>query len=152
MDGFKEKIDHIRKLFLEGREYEADCWAEENLQYAIKRVRSYEYSGELYVRIHEDSGYTDYVRDIDLINGVCRVGYISDGVRYSREYFASYPSHIICCRYTADSALSASLEYRRCSFESIGITEKGTAERIEKLCRQFPHPDRRRMLCRERVP
>ncbi len=131
IEGYKEKIDHIRRMFLEGKEYEADQWAEENLKSAIKRIRSYEYTGELYLKFHDDTGCEDYVRDIDLINGVCRIGYDSGSVMYSREYFASYPAHLICARYTADNRFDVSVSYKRepaarVSIDRNGICAEGT--------------------------
>ncbi|MBQ7599327.1 MAG: glycoside hydrolase N-terminal domain-containing protein [Clostridia bacterium] len=123
--GFRESIDYIRGLFLDGKEYEAEKWAEENLQPAIRRLRSYEYSGELYIDFKTGDEYSGYRRDIDLIKGILNIEYESDGLYYVREYFASYPAHLICCRYTASRSFNADIHYDRSSYDRIRYTEKG---------------------------
>ncbi len=49
-----------------------------------------------------DTGVTQYRRELDLSEGVGRVGYQKDGVTYSREYFASHPDQVIVVRLSAD--------------------------------------------------
>jgi alpha-L-fucosidase 2 len=44
----------------------------------------------------------DYRRELDIARGVHTVSYASDGVRYRREYFASYPAKVVVLRFTAD--------------------------------------------------
>src|SRR5262245_48033287 len=43
-----------------------------------------------------------YRRELDIDNGVARVFYVQEGVRFTREYFASYPDGVIVVRLTAD--------------------------------------------------
>lgn len=45
---------------------------------------------------------TDYRRELDLNNAMVRVSYSDEGVRYTREYFASYPDQLIAVRLSAD--------------------------------------------------
>ncbi|OLF10337.1 glycosyl hydrolase family 95 catalytic domain-containing protein [Actinophytocola xanthii] len=45
---------------------------------------------------------TGYRRDLDIAEGVAGVGYTADGVRHSREYFASGEDHVIVARISAD--------------------------------------------------
>lgn len=49
-----------------------------------------------------DAGVSQYRRELDLAEGVGRVGYQKDGVTYSREYFASHPDQVIVIRLSAD--------------------------------------------------
>lgn len=49
-----------------------------------------------------EAGVTQYRRELDLSEGVGRVGYQKDGVTYSREYFASHPDQVIVIRLGAD--------------------------------------------------
>ncbi|MBQ7101613.1 MAG: glycoside hydrolase N-terminal domain-containing protein, partial [Clostridia bacterium] len=44
---FKEKIDYIRSLFLEGKNFEAAKWAEENLENDFNVIASFEVAGRL---------------------------------------------------------------------------------------------------------
>ena len=46
---------------------------------------------------------TDYRRALDLEAGVASVSYAADGVRYRREYFASYPDRVFVARLTASA-------------------------------------------------
>lgn len=52
-----------------------------------------------------DFAHTDiseYSRSLSLNEGVAQVGYCCGGVRYEREYFASYPARLLAVRLTAD--------------------------------------------------
>ena len=113
VDGFADMLDHLRALFLEGKEYEADRWASENMKNCFNRIRAYEYAGELRVGLHDDDRADNYRRDLDLTDGVCRVSYDRDGVSYKRTFFASCPARLIAGRYEASAPFSASIRYRR---------------------------------------
>ena len=47
------------------------------------------------------SGATNYKRELDLKKAIAKTTYVSGGVIYTREYFASYPDHVIVVRLTA---------------------------------------------------
>ncbi|MBE6724262.1 MAG: glycoside hydrolase family 95 protein [Ruminococcaceae bacterium] len=113
VDGFTDMIEHVRSLFLEGKEYEANRWAEENMKDCFNRIKAYEYAGELFVKIHGDDAAENYRRDLDLTDGVCTVAYEKDGVSYKRTFFASYPARLLAGRYEADAPFSASIRFRR---------------------------------------
>ncbi len=113
IEGYSDKIAHVRKLFLEGREDEADEWATANMDDCFKRIKSYEYAGYVDIKFHDDDSCGDYCRDIDLINGLLNISYKKDGVGYTREYFASYPAKLICARYTSEAEFSAEIAYSR---------------------------------------
>jgi alpha-L-fucosidase 2 len=53
----------------------------------------------------------DYRRELDLNRALHRVAYERDGVRYTREAFASHPAGVIALRFTADKpgAITATL-------------------------------------------
>ncbi|MBP3967403.1 DUF4073 domain-containing protein, partial [Paenibacillus lignilyticus] len=44
---------------------------------------------------------TDYRRELDLEDGIARVTYKQAGVEYKREYFMSYPDHVMVMRLTS---------------------------------------------------
>lgn len=48
------------------------------------------------------TGTTNYYRELDLTTAIAKTQYRCDGVNYTREYFASYPDHVIVVRLTAD--------------------------------------------------
>lgn len=60
---------------------------------------------ETYIDIgHTESEVTDYVRELNLKNAVTTVDYTYGGVKYSREYFTSYPDKALVIKLTADTA------------------------------------------------
>ncbi len=113
IEGFKDKIDHLRTLLTTGREYEAEQWIEENMKDDFFTIKSYEYAGELFVKLHEDGECKKFKRDIDLVNGICTVSYEKSGEQYKREYFASYHDRLVCAKFTASTTMNAAIRYER---------------------------------------
>lgn len=113
VEGYAEKLDRIRQLFLEGREYEADSYANENMGDCFNVIKAYEYAGELHVSLHDSDECTAYRRDIDLENGVATVAYDKDGTSWKREFFASYPAGLLCARFSAGRAFDARVTFTR---------------------------------------
>ncbi|NJP94251.1 glycoside hydrolase family 95 protein [Nonomuraea sp. FMUSA5-5] len=75
---------------------------------------AYQTFGDLFL----DFGHAapaDYRRELSLREAVARVGYTADGVRYSREYFASNPGNVIVGRIAADQAGKVSFTLRHTS-------------------------------------
>ena len=110
---FRDKVDHLRKLIIEGHEYEAEEYARENITF--KTIKSYESAGELHFDFHTDDECEDYRRELNLNKGILTVSYQKDGTNYKREAFASYPQRLICYRLSADrsGAISFTASYER---------------------------------------
>lgn len=53
---------------------------------------------------HKNSDVTNYSRALDLKTAISTVEYTYNGVKYTREYFTSYPDKAIVIRLTADTA------------------------------------------------
>jgi len=66
--------------------------------------------GDLWLDFHSKTAYTGYYRELDLSSGVVRIQYTQDGVKYTREVFASYPDQVLVIRLTADQ--KGSLSFR----------------------------------------
>lgn len=49
-----------------------------------------------------DQGTSDYRRELNIDRAVARVTYREGGVRFAREYFASYPDQVLVARLSAD--------------------------------------------------
>ncbi|MBX2924212.1 MAG: glycoside hydrolase family 95 protein [Chitinophagaceae bacterium] len=64
--------------------------------------------GDLWIDFNKTTGYKNYYRDLDLINGVATVSYEQDGVSYKREIFASYPDKVLVMRLSASKPGSIS--------------------------------------------
>lgn len=67
--------------------------------------------------IEAESEACSYVRSLDLRTGLASVSYEWNGVRYSREYFNSYPDNILAVRLSADKkgAVCISCSLRDCT-------------------------------------
>lgn len=130
-DDYAEKLTHIRQLFMEGKEYEADQWAIENMGDVFHEIKAYEYAGDMLIRLHENDDCTNYRRDIDLNDGICTVAYEKDSVSYQRETFASYPANMICSRITAEKKFDAIISFTRANILSVSYCKDGFAA----LCR-----------------
>jgi alpha-L-fucosidase 2 len=64
---------------------------------------AYQMFGELSLHMTTGLGTVrEYRRELDIANAVARVSYVDDGVRYTREYFASKPAGVLVMRITAD--------------------------------------------------
>lgn len=67
------------------------------------RFGCYTTAGELKIWTGLDSAsVTDYSRVLTLDDAVARVSFLSEGVRYVREYFISYPADVLVMRFRAD--------------------------------------------------
>lgn len=67
------------------------------------RFGSYTTAGELKIWTGIDSAsVTDYHRVLSLEDAVARVSFGSGGIKYSREYFISYPANVMVMRFRAD--------------------------------------------------
>ncbi|MEV1173434.1 glycoside hydrolase N-terminal domain-containing protein [Nonomuraea sp. NPDC049784] len=77
---------------------------------------AYQTFGDLYLDMAgAPQSPTDYRRELSLREAVARVGYTADGVRYSREYFASNPGNVIVGRLSADQDGKVSFTLRHTS-------------------------------------
>lgn len=67
--------------------------------------------------ITDESEVSCYVRDLDLRTGLASVSYEWKGVRYTREYFNSYPDNVLAVRLGADQkgCLSFSVRLKDCT-------------------------------------
>lgn len=64
--------------------------------------------GDLWLDFKKSSAYTNYYRDLDLINGVATVQYDQEGVKYKREVFASFPDKVVVVHLSASKPGSIS--------------------------------------------
>ena len=103
-----EAVPQIRKLLLESKGLDgtkisaAEKMAQEDMIGIPPGMPGYSTLGDLYLRSLKHGVISDYRRQLDLGSGVVRVTYAMDGVRYTREVFASVPDEVIVARLTAD--------------------------------------------------
>ncbi len=69
--------------------------------------------GDLWLRInHGGAAVGDYRRELDIDEGIARVGYMAGGARYTREVLASNPDDVLVVRLTCDAPGRLTLEAR----------------------------------------
>ena len=82
----------------------------------------YQTLGDLAVTFPATEAVENYRRELDLETATTRVSYVSEGVSFSREIFASAPDQVIVVRLTASRPGRISLEAR------LGTPQRATVE------------------------
>ncbi|PAF33559.1 glycoside hydrolase family 95 protein [Paenibacillus sp. 7516] len=120
-------LPHIRKLIMEGKLREAEEMASMTMAGLPEAQRHYVPLGELQLSFgNHDGPVEDYVRELDLNQGISRVSYNVNGTRYTRELFASHPDQAIIIRITTDkkNALSMKARFNRQNWRYLEKTKK----------------------------
>jgi alpha-L-fucosidase 2 len=95
-------LPEVRRLLFAGQPREAYALAERKLMGKPWRLESYQSLGDLRLTFDHEGEITDYQRSLDLDSAIARVTYRVDGVRHTREVFASHPDRVIVVRLTVD--------------------------------------------------
>ncbi|PWW07178.1 alpha-L-fucosidase 2 [Paenibacillus cellulosilyticus] len=106
-------LPRIRELLMGGRLAEAQELTAMALQGLPEAQRHYLPLGDLdlYFSGH-DAEVQQYRRELDLHRGVVTVSYVCNEIRYTREYFSSYPDQVLVVRLSADRPGSLSCKAR----------------------------------------
>lgn len=102
--GAYQYLNQIRQLLFDGKQKEAEDLAMKEFMSVPLKQMAYQAFGDLNLHFPKQETFTDYYRDLDLTNAVCRVSYKSNGVNFTREYLSSFPDQVIAIRLTADRA------------------------------------------------
>ena len=119
---FRKKIDLLRQMHLDGKDGEIDEKATELFADSIECIRSVEYAGILAIKT-EDGNVTDYVRDLDLDDGVLVVNYTKNGVKYRREAFSCYAEEVTAIRLTSSAKTDFTMKYFRENTDEISYQD-----------------------------
>jgi alpha-L-fucosidase 2 len=95
-------LPKVRELIFAGRYAEAQAFAGSNLMAQPLWQMPYETVGDLFLEFTGTNAVTDYRRELDLDTAITRVNFVRDGVRFTREIFASPVDQVIVMRLTAD--------------------------------------------------
>lgn len=99
----REKMNHLRKLFFEGKLSEGNRIAGDNLHGNQTSFGTHLPIGDLKMQfIYPEGKVTDYRRSLSLDEAVSSVSFNVGGVNYKREYFATNPDDVLVLRLTAD--------------------------------------------------
>ena len=115
-------LPEVRKLFFEGKLIEGARAARTKLGITNTFVEPYQPAGHLTIQMHQTGDNVekinevkDYCRELNLDTATTHVSYNYNGVKYTREIFASHPDDVIAIRLTANKlgSISAVLELGR---------------------------------------
>ena len=93
-------LPEIRRLLLAGKNGEAQALVEQDLNGRYNQ--SYQPLGDLQMDFPITGEVAGYRRELDLQTAVTRTTFVHEGVRYTREVFASFPAQAIVVRLSAD--------------------------------------------------
>ncbi len=99
-EGAPEAFKKARDLALAGKLHEAQKEIESNFQSTWSQA--YMPLGDLEIDFGIKGRAKNYIRTLDLKNAVSTVEFERSGIKYKREYFASYPSKIIAAKLTSE--------------------------------------------------
>ena len=90
---------------------------------------------------HSSSNYSNYNRELNLIDATGKVEYTSSSVAYTREFIASYPDKVVAARFSADAdsklnltfslAKGSGLSNGSISYADGGISLTGSLESVQ---------------------
>jgi len=101
-------LPEVQRLLFENKNNEAVSLAEKTMMGIPKGVKSYQSLGELWFDTPQLEA-NNYVRSLDISTAIATTKYNSDGVNYTREYFASAPDNVIIVKITADKEKKVNL-------------------------------------------
>jgi len=114
---------------------EDSLWTgDENASGNYGSMGAYQTLGDLFIELDGHDQFENYRRSLDIRRAIADVEYTSNGVRYRREYFSSFPHQVIVVRLTADKPGSHSGTIRLADAHGAEITaEKGRITAPGKL-------------------
>jgi len=91
-------LPRIRQLIFEGKQKEAQELAGEKIQTKTSSGQMYQPVGSLHLAFAGHETFQDYYRELDIEKAITTTTYTVDGVKYTREVFASVPAQAIIVR------------------------------------------------------
>jgi alpha-L-fucosidase 2 len=148
-------FDEVMKLLLDEKNSEADEYIRKN--WLGRLHANYEPLGDLFIRTKTTGIVTDYHRELDIANSILRTTYQADGVKFTREMFASHPDSVIVVKFTASKPVLDLLAYFRSVHptattqtengmlaihgQAPGYSQRRTLQQIEDWNDQYKHPE-----------
>jgi alpha-L-fucosidase 2 len=95
-------LPEARRLIFDGKYREADRLVNQKMIAKPRGQMPYQTVGDLLLTLPEVQSVANYRRELDLDTATARVSYSADGIKFSREVFASPADQVIVVRLTAD--------------------------------------------------
>lgn len=99
----KEHLAEIRQLVFEKKFKDAEMLASKYIIAQGRHGMSYQPLGNLNLNFEGHNDYDRYYRELDISQAVASVEYVSNGVKYRREVFVSFPDQVTVVRITTDT-------------------------------------------------
>jgi len=97
----REYLPKVRELVWQGRYREAQDMATKHIQSQTNNGMPYQPFGDMYINFPSAAQYKDYHRELSLDSARALTTFTVNGVRYQREYIASFDRNVITVRLTA---------------------------------------------------
>ncbi|MEU7740709.1 glycoside hydrolase family 95 protein [Nonomuraea sp. NPDC049158] len=120
-------LPQIRQLVWEDKWQAAQNLADQKFLGRPSEQAPYQVLGDLTLTFPGSAEFTEYRRELDLTRAVTTVTYVRDGVRHSREVFASNPDQLIVVRHTADKPGAVTFQAAFSSAQSSTTAAAGRA-------------------------
>jgi alpha-L-fucosidase 2 len=105
-----DSLEIIRQLIFQGKQKEAEKIANRVIITKKSHGQMFQPVGNLQLNFEGHDRYTDYYRELDIESAVTKTSYTVDGIRYTREAFASFPDRVVIMRLTASKPASLSFK------------------------------------------
>lgn len=101
-EGAVNYLEDLRQLLREGKQEEAHELAMKEFMSVPLHQKEYQPFGDIYLDFPAHENYSEYTRELDISQAICRTSYMVDEVRYTREIFSTHPGQLIVIRLDAD--------------------------------------------------
>lgn len=118
----------------------------------------YQPFGDLHIINNKKGESSDYRRELNISDAIAKTTFTQEGIRYTREIFASYPDNVIVIRLTSDQPMGIDVNLQFDSSHSTasqstsngrlilqgkapGYVERRTFEQIETWKDEYKHPE-----------
>ncbi|MCR5151498.1 MAG: glycoside hydrolase family 95 protein [Clostridiales bacterium] len=122
-EGFYDKMLHARELIMNGELDKTDEYMNKAMV-SFNTVKSYEYAGILNVKFTPSLKIKNYIRSLDLVNGVAKCEYQKEKTNYLTELFAPVKENILVYRVRSDKKSSYSFEFTRENIKLVKVTNE----------------------------
>ncbi|HWV65507.1 glycoside hydrolase family 95 protein [Chitinophaga sp.] len=123
-------LPEIRQLIFDGKMKEASQMAAKNIQAEKINGMCYQPVGDLQLDFPGHNQYTGYARELDLQTAVAATSYTVNGVKYTRQVFASIPDQAIIIQLTASKPGSITFNAGMKSPQKSNVVTSGNNELV----------------------
>ncbi|HEY8954812.1 glycoside hydrolase family 95 protein [Chitinophaga sp.] len=123
-------LPEIRQLIFDGKMKEASQMAAKNIQSEKINGMCYQPVGDLQLDFPGHNQYSGYARELDLQTAVAATSYTVNGVKYTRQVFASIPDQAIIIQLTASKPRSITFNAGMKSPQKSSVVTSGNNELV----------------------